>query len=251
MGGGHIGGARIGGGHVGGARMGGGHVGGARIAGYRGSGRGYGAYGRGYGGYARGGYGGYARGYGGYARGYGGYGRGYGGYGYGYGRGWGGYGLYGLGGYGLGYGLGYRPSGYAYAPYYDTYDYSPDYYYSPDYSAAPIADYDAYNPAIVTPQSYTVPAAPAVPPDTTDRAKLHVLLPDPNAQVFIEGTLTQQTGTNREFITPPLAPDKPYAYTIRATWMENGHQMNRSMDVTVQAGRDTTADFRRPPNAQP
>jgi uncharacterized protein (TIGR03000 family) len=214
----HGGGGHGGGGHGGGGHMGGGHAGGAHVGGYGG------------GGY-RGGYGGYRGGYGGYR----------GGYGY---RGYGGYGLYGWGG------LGYWPS-YGYAPYYDTYASSPDFYYAPDYSAAPIANYDTNSPTIVTPQSYNVPAAPAIPPDTTGRAKLHVLLPDANARVFIEGTLTQQNGTNREFITPPLTPDKSYVYTIRATWMDNGRQMDRSMDVKVQAGRGTTVDFRAPPNPQP
>jgi len=204
-----------GGGHMGG---GGGHYAGGHVGGYGG---------------------GHMGGYGDYGRGYGGYGRGYGGYGYGYGRG---YGLYGYGGYGLyGGGLGYWPYGYNYAPYYDTYASSPDYYYAPDYYAAPIANYDTYSPTIVTPAPYAVPA------DTNSQATLHVLLPDATARVFFDDSLTQQTGPNREFVTPPLTPDKSYVYTIRATWMENGHEVNRSQDVKVQAGRDTTVDFRAPP----
>jgi uncharacterized protein (TIGR03000 family) len=69
-------------------------------------------------------------------------------------------------------------------------------------------------------------------------------VPDPNARVFFDDAPTQQQGTDRVFTTPPLDPNKTYSYTVRATWTENGREINRSKDVRVQPGRTAMVDFR-------
>jgi uncharacterized protein (TIGR03000 family) len=187
-------------------------------------------FGVGFGGYGYGGYG-----YGGY--GYGGYGYGGLGYGYGYphyGYGYGNYSLYrpfGYGGYGYGiYGYG-GPGSYGnYAPayvtpYYGSLSYGPsDYAYSPQ-----TAVYQSLYPSNVN-------------QPTNNHAFIKVAVP-PDAEVFFDGSPTQQRGPNREFQTPPLDPSRTFTYQIRATWTQNGQKMDQTRTVSVQANRTATVDF--------
>ena len=46
-----------------------------------------------------------------------------------------------------------------------------------------------------------------------DRAYLEVRVPSDNALVFLNGTQMNQTGTRREFVTPPLERGKEYRFT--------------------------------------
>jgi uncharacterized protein (TIGR03000 family) len=75
-------------------------------------------------------------------------------------------------------------------------------------------------------------------------AMIKVEVPDPNARVYFDDAPTRQMGTERVFTSPPLDANKSYTYTVRATWMENGREVNRSKDVKVQAGRTAMVDFR-------
>jgi uncharacterized protein (TIGR03000 family) len=178
-----------------------------------GHGGGHGGWG-GRGGY--GGYGGYRGGYGGYRGGYGGYRGGYGGWGYG---GWGGY----YGGWGYPYYGGYYGPSYGY---YEPYAYSTPYYVTPSYS---------------TYQSYPSGATASSPADNT--AMVEVTLPSPAAQVRFNGKMTNQTGTQRLFVTPPLTPGQTYTYEITATWMVNGQPVTRTQQVRVEANKQATVNF--------
>jgi uncharacterized protein (TIGR03000 family) len=150
---------------------------------------------------------------------------------------------------------------YGYSPYsYSTYGYSPystyggwsypsytwgNYYTYPNYatnsyysSAPPATSY--YGPGY----SYGTPPAA----ETRDNALLNVRLPDANAELWVEGKLTQQRGTNREFSSPPLTPGKNYTYEVRARWTENGKQVERTRTVPVRANATATVDFTAPAN---
>jgi len=63
-----------------------------------------------------------------------------------------------------------------------------------------------------------------------------------NAVVYFDGTKTGQTGTARQFVTPPLAPGN-YQYAIRATWMENGQRQTQTHQVTVHPGDGVNVNF--------
>jgi uncharacterized protein (TIGR03000 family) len=182
----------------------------------------------------------------------------------GYHGGWAGYGNRGWVGYGHrgwgypGYWGGYNPwlySGYYAAPYYGYsmpyYDYSTPYY---DYST-PYNDYsmpyydDTWNPTYGAPgipmkpgayQSYS-PSAPAVP--TANTAVVQVILPFPRADVWFNDVQTDQTGTTRQFVTPPLTPGQTYTYDVRATWMVNGQPVTQARQVTVEAGKTSVVSF--------
>jgi uncharacterized protein (TIGR03000 family) len=218
--------------------------------GYRG---GAGVY-RGGAGVYRGGYGGYN----GYRGGY--YGGGYGsGFGLGLGTGvivgstLGGYRGYGYGGYG-GYGYG------GYAPYssgYGSYGYVPSTTY-----IAPSATYIDPSTTYVDPGYPSLSADPAISsresgyyaPQTTENvpqaddnaAHVRVLAPA-DAQVWIGGVETSQTGTDRVFTSPALEPGKSYTYEVKARWMESGRPVEQTRRVKVQANQTTTVDFARVP----
>jgi uncharacterized protein (TIGR03000 family) len=75
------------------------------------------------------------------------------------------------------------------------------------------------------------------------KARIEVLLPDPEAQVLMDGYRTSSTGTNRVFETPPLSPGKIYSYRLAASWAENGKFVTREKEVMVAPGKVTVVDF--------
>jgi len=202
----------------------------------RGGGRGGGGHGGGFhGGGFRGGYGGYRGGWGrGYGRGF--YGRGY------YGRGWG-WGGWGYPYYGYGYG--------GYSPYYGSYGSAYPYYGASTYpyyydDSAPYASgatnyFDVVPP---TPQ-YTSTASPT--PTGDNKAHLVIQVPDPNAQVKVNGQKTDSSGTVRTFQSPDLSPGT-YTYDVQATWKENGKNVTESHTVKVEPGAESMVIFT--PSAQ-
>ena len=66
----------------------------------------------------------------------------------------------------------------------------------------------------------------------------------PNAQIWFEDQPTTQAGTFREFISPPLEPDRTFTYDVRARWMENGRPVERTRHINVHAGDQLNVDFR-------
>jgi len=139
------------------------------------------------------------------------------------------------GGYRGGY-YGYR--GYGYYPYYGR-----SYYYTPSYYSYAAPLYYA-NPVVVPTTEvrdsyYNTPA-----PAQQETGMVRVLVPTPTAQIWFDGTPTNQRGTERMFHSPPLDPSGSYTYAVRARWTENGRTIDREQRVTVQPGQTTTVDFR-------
>jgi uncharacterized protein (TIGR03000 family) len=264
-GGGFHGGGFHGGGFHGGAVHGGGFHGGVVNRGFSGGGFRGSAINRGFygGGLSRGYLGGY-RGYA-YRPYYGGYGYGRYGYGrygfyrpyYGLGYGYGGYGLlgllgYALGGYGYPYGYGYG----SYAPYYGGY-YGYDGYgsYAPYYNGNGYGyDYPDTSTGVVNNYNYANPALSSTPAQAPVDNAIHLQLMVPeNAQVLFNGAPTTQTGTVREFVSPPLTPGQSYTYhvTVRYTGAD-GRPVEETRDVVARPNDWFTVDFTQPaPTAQP
>lgn len=217
--------AQKGGGHSGGGHAGGGHPGGG---GYHG-----GSWG---GGYGHGGY------YGG-----GGYNRSYYGSGFYLGIYPGGlYRNYGWGGYGYSpyYSYGYSPS-YAYSyPYYSGYTYP--YYSGYSYPSYNYGDYYGdYYGTNSTPDTYNYSSAygPATNQSGSTTAKIEVTLPDPNAQVWVNGQATQTKGLTRMFESPPLEPGRTHKYDLKVTWNQNGQLVTKTREIQVSTGQVTRVDF--------
>jgi len=136
--------------------------------------------------------------------------------------GWGGYPYYGLGG-------GYYPyynDSYSYPYYSDSgYNYAPDYSSSaPSYSSAPLGDVN------------TTTTAPAPQSTINDNAVLIGVRVPENAEVWIDGQKTSQTGSFREFATPPLESGQKFIYDIKARWTENGKEVVRDRQLNFYAG---------------
>ncbi len=174
-----------------------------------------------------------------YGRGF--YGRGfYGGY-----RGYYGYpGWYGLG---LGVGLG---CAYAYGyPYYCPYGYPYPVYVDP-YGPAPVAAYPPPGPGAVqgaVPASPSSPA-PRMPVRLTESDVLLSVHVPPDANVWINGEKTTQTGPRREFLSSGLTPGRSYTFVLAAQWTEpDGRKLERQRRLSVQGGERRNIDFLAPP----
>jgi uncharacterized protein (TIGR03000 family) len=57
-----------------------------------------------------------------------------------------------------------------------------------------------------------------------------------NAEVWIDGQKTSQTGSFREFTTPPLESGQKFIYDIKARWTENGKEVVRDRQLNFYAG---------------
>ncbi len=208
--------AQHGGGHGGG----GGHAGGGGHYGGSGGGHYYGGSG---GGHHLGGYGGY----GGYHH--------HGFYGGGLYLGW----YPGYYGYGLGYyGGGYYPGAY-------------QSFYYPDADAYPEAPYPL-TPSLAAPGlpfaslgNAAAPPAPGAPGGPGTAVNFSVQAPA-NAEIWIEGQKTSQTGDVRQFQSPPLSPGMDYQYQIRARWTDGGTVVDQTRTMRVRAGDQFTVSFGKP-----
>jgi len=150
----------------------------------------------GHGGYVHGGYGGYR----------------HDGNGYGYGRGYWGGRFFGGDWPWYGYGYGAYPN---------------DYYYS-SWNGLPPAYYNDVTPYVVDNGS---PPAPAMAP-----IYLQIIVPDPLAQVWIDGQLTTATGTVRNYTAAAEPVGYTYSYDIRVLWIDNGAQRVVERHVNVVPG---------------
>lgn len=174
-----------------------------------------------------------------------GVGRGYPGY-YGYGYGYPGY-LPAYPGYyyprsGMGI---YTPGYYTYYPNYVQ----PSAYYYVSPSLSPRAA--AYYSGGYTGSAYAGPGYGGAPPQSdsvslSDSDALFNVKVPPNAEVWINGDKTTQTGSQREFISNGLTPGKLYTYEVRAKWTQDGKTFDKTQKVQIQGGERRTADFRLP-----
>jgi uncharacterized protein (TIGR03000 family) len=64
-----------------------------------------------------------------------------------------------------------------------------------------------------------------------------------NAELWVGGMKSRQTGMTREFVSPPLTPGKGYLYTVRARWRTARGPEEESREVRVAAGAVTSVDF--------
>ncbi|HTU18282.1 MAG TPA: TIGR03000 domain-containing protein [Gemmataceae bacterium] len=71
--------------------------------------------------------------------------------------------------------------------------------------------------------------------DQENRAHIWLRVPD-NAEVWVDGVKTRQSGELRHFFSPPLKPGQQYAYNMRIRWMENGKPVEKTQRIFVSAG---------------
>jgi uncharacterized protein (TIGR03000 family) len=127
------------------------------------------------------------------------------------------YGVFGYGGYGYRPYESYYPRGYGYNDY-------------PSY-------YDSYPTTTESYSSY-------YPQEANTTAQLRVQVPDPNAQIWLNGAATKVSGTSRVFVTPPLSTGYTHTYEVRARWMDaNGQMRDQVRNVEVQPGQEVIVNF--------
>jgi uncharacterized protein (TIGR03000 family) len=140
---------------------------------------------------------------------------------------------------------------YLYGDDYSPYDYlrhgtysMPRYYgYDTRFGYPAVPGYYGYTP------SYSPPTVTAraqeeqeVPANDT-RAFIRVRVPA-NAEIWFEGDKTNQTGPERNFVSPALQTGKTFTYDVRARWTESGGKViDKTKQVKVEAGRRSTLDF--------
>ena len=77
----------------------------------------------------------------------------------------------------------------------------------------------------------------ALPTEPSGKRPVRINLRVPaDAKIWFEGTQTGQTGTFRNFVSPPLEGGRDYAYQIRIQWKRDGNDVSQTRQITVHAG---------------
>jgi uncharacterized protein (TIGR03000 family) len=169
----------------------------------------------------------------------------FGGFGFnpwGWGGGWGGW-----GGYPYTFGGMYPGYGYGNNPYmfnrFNSFYMDPFYYSGPQYypGFAAIGDVPRTRSSLY-PAVAIVPAAGEV----DNRAGIRVVLPAADAQVWLDGMLMKETGSERRFITPVLDSKSTYTYRVRARWRGPDGMQEDTRTISFRAGANVVVDFTRP-----
>src|SRR5262245_7210546 len=90
------------------------------------------------------------------------------------------------------------------------------------------------------------PAAPVPAANVGGCLILSVKVPQPAAEVLVDGKKTVQTGTDRIFESPPLEAGQNYRYTVTARWVERGQVVEVTKEVTGAPGEVVRVDFAAP-----
>ena len=110
----------------------------------------------------------------------------------------------------------------------------------------------SHRPATVNvwPRVESVSAAPAVvsAPAAQPGGSLivSVKVPQPAAEVFVDGQKTMLTGTDRTFESPSVEAGKDIRYELTARWVERGATVERKKVVTGKPGEVVRVDFTVP-----
>ena len=84
--------------------------------------------------------------------------------------------------------------------------------------------------------------AMAPPPPGRTGVSLLVQVPT-DAEIWLDGVKTNQTGTSRRFESPALQAGGVYTYEVRARWTEQGRAVEQSQVVLVHAGDQVRVNF--------
>jgi uncharacterized protein (TIGR03000 family) len=101
-----------------------------------------------------------------------------------------------------------------------------------------------YSPAAPGQTLVPPPGEAAAPQQADSRARIWLRVPA-DAAVWFEGIKTRQTGAERYFFSPPLAPGVTYAYDVEARWKEGGKPVERQRQIVVRAGDSLRVDLTR------
>jgi uncharacterized protein (TIGR03000 family) len=75
---------------------------------------------------------------------------------------------------------------------------------------------------------------------------VEVKLPEPTAEVLVDGVKTAQRGTDRLYESPPSEAGKEIRYEMTARWLEGGRQVEETRVVRGKPGEVVRVDFTSP-----
>lgn len=75
--------------------------------------------------------------------------------------------------------------------------------------------------------------------------RIKIQVPTAEAQVWMDGYLTRQQGTERNFVSPLLPSGNVYGYHIRIRWIEDGDAVEIAHMIHCRAGQEISIDFTR------
>jgi uncharacterized protein (TIGR03000 family) len=87
--------------------------------------------------------------------------------------------------------------------------------------------------------------SPSFIPEVDQRVQIHLQVPA-SARVWFDDEKTVQTGSSREFISPPLSTGTEYSYAIRAEWTDNGQKVESARRIRIHAGDRVSLDMTKP-----
>jgi uncharacterized protein (TIGR03000 family) len=96
------------------------------------------------------------------------------------------------------------------------------------------------------------PGAGSSPATGTDSKKptgymtLSVKVPNPSADLFVDGTKTTQTGVERTFRSPELEDGKEFRYELTVRWLDQGVLYEKKKIVIGSSGEVIPLDFTAP-----
>jgi uncharacterized protein (TIGR03000 family) len=90
------------------------------------------------------------------------------------------------------------------------------------------------------------PPASNGPVSASGYLSLSVRVPDPRAELFVDGVKTQQTGLDRSFSSPELEPGADYRYEVTVRWTEGTTTYERKKTVIGGPGQSIPLDFTSP-----
>lgn len=136
-----------------------------------------------------------------------------------------------------------------YGPLYRNYNYWPNYYYGgygyPVYPDPSSPGYSTPSAPVTEQRSYYPPQQPVAPAPTTATIDLYV---PASAEVWLNGQKTNQSGTLRRFVTPPLNANAHSTYELRVRYTgQDGKVVDETREVAVEAGQQVVLNLQPAP----
>jgi uncharacterized protein (TIGR03000 family) len=97
-----------------------------------------------------------------------------------------------------------------------------------------------YSPAALAEAASLSLTAP--PPNSDNTAHVSLRVPA-GAEVWFDGGRTRQTGTVRDYVSPPLPAGRTYVYEVRVRWQKDGKPVEQTRRVRVSANARVSLDL--------
>ena len=64
-----------------------------------------------------------------------------------------------------------------------------------------------------------------------------------DAEIWVDGVKTVQTGATRKFHSPPLAAGRTYNYELKARWVNDGKPVEQVQNLMLRPGEESNVSF--------